>query len=56
VLRARPTVNVFGHIHEAHGEATLAGVRCMNVALVDERYLPRHRPFAFELEPRDRSV
>jgi predicted phosphodiesterase len=56
LVRARPTVCVFGHIHEAHGEDTVSGIRCINAALVDERYLPSHRPIVLELEPRDPSV
>jgi Icc-related predicted phosphoesterase len=56
LLRARPAVCVFGHIHEGHGEEMVSGVRCLNVAIVDQRYLPSHRPFAFALEPRDASV
>jgi Icc-related predicted phosphoesterase len=53
MLRARPSACVFGHIHEAHGEEVVSGVRCINAAIVDARYLPSHRPFSFELEPRD---
>ena len=48
--RARPGICVFGHIHEGRGEATVAGVRCLNVSLVDEHYVPRHAPVELDLE------
>jgi Icc-related predicted phosphoesterase len=52
LVRARPTVCVFGHIHEAHGDETVDGIRCINAAVVDGRYVPSHRPTLLELEPR----
>jgi Icc-related predicted phosphoesterase len=52
LLRARPTACVFGHIHEAHGHEKVDGIRCYNAAVVDQRYVPSHRPTLFELEPR----
>jgi Icc-related predicted phosphoesterase len=56
LLRAHPQVCVFGHIHEGHGEGVVAGVRCINAAIVDRDYLPAHRPFAFQLDPRVQPV
>jgi Icc-related predicted phosphoesterase len=52
IERARPRVCVFGHIHEGRGEETFAGVRCLNVSVVDERYILRHAPVEVELEMR----
>jgi len=56
VLRARPALGVFGHIHEGHGEARLGETRCVNVSLVDERYVVRNAPRELELEPRARRL
>jgi predicted phosphohydrolase len=50
VLRARPRLGIFGHIHEAHGEAMLGETRCLNVSLVDERYVVRHAPTVIEVD------
>jgi predicted phosphohydrolase len=50
VLRARPRLGIFGHIHEAHGEAMLGATRCLNVSLVDERYVVRHAPTVIEVD------
>jgi hypothetical protein len=52
VLRARPAVAVFGHIHEGYGEDRLGETRCLNVSLMDVRYAVRHAPTVFELERR----
>ena len=52
VLRARPAVAVFGHIHEARGDDRLGETRCLNVSLLDERYVVRHAPTVFEIERR----
>lgn len=49
ILRARPRLGIFGHIHEAHGEAELGDTRCLNVSLVDERYVVRHAPRELEV-------
>lgn len=54
IVRARPSLAVFGHIHEGRGEVRLAWTRCLSVALVDARYVPRHAPVELELEPRSR--
>jgi 3',5'-cyclic AMP phosphodiesterase CpdA len=55
ILRARPRLAVFGHIHEAHGEARLGATRCLNVSLVDARYVVRHAPTVLETD-RHRSI
>jgi hypothetical protein len=53
ILRARPSLGVFGHIHEAHGEAVLGDTRCLNVSLVDRWYTVSHDPTGLELAPRE---
>jgi hypothetical protein len=55
VLRARPRLGIFGHIHEAHGEDRLGDTQCLSVSLVDERYVVRHEPTELELDP-DRAL
>ena len=40
---------VCGHIHEAHGEYELNGVRVLNVSHVDEMYRPKHKPTIVEI-------
>jgi 3',5'-cyclic AMP phosphodiesterase CpdA len=55
IVRARPRVAVFGHIHEAHGEDRLGKTRCLNVSLLDARYAVRHAPVAFDLPPAPRG-
>ena len=51
IVRGRPRVAVFGHIHEQHGEDQLGATRCLNVSLVDARYVVRHAPVVFDLAP-----
>jgi predicted phosphohydrolase len=54
IVRARPSLAVFGHIHEGRGEIVLGSTRCLSVSLVDARYVPRHAPVEIELAPRPR--
>jgi 3',5'-cyclic AMP phosphodiesterase CpdA len=54
IVRARPSLAVFGHIHEGRGEVRLGATRCLSVSLVDARYVPRHAPVEIELAPRPR--
>jgi predicted phosphodiesterase len=55
IIRARPQVAVFGHIHEQHGEDRLGATRCLNISLLDARYAVRHAPVVFELDPMPRG-
>jgi predicted phosphohydrolase len=55
ILRARPRLAIFGHIHEAHGEDRLGATRCLNVSLVDARYVVRHAPTVLQIDRR-RSI
>jgi predicted phosphohydrolase len=54
IVRARPALAIFGHIHEGRGEDRLGETRCISVSLVDARYVPRHAPVVIELAPRSR--
>jgi predicted phosphohydrolase len=54
IVRARPSLAIFGHIHEGRGEVRLGSTRCLSVSLVDARYIPRHAPVEIELAPRPR--
>ena len=49
IARVRPKLFVCGHIHEAHGEATVDGVRCINASCCDVREQPAHAPVVVEL-------
>lgn len=42
-------VHIFGHIHEEYGDETVDGVRYLNAAILDDRYMIAHRPHIFEL-------
>lgn len=48
----RPRVVVCGHAHEGFGEGELAGVRVLNVAICDDRYVAAHPVTIFDLERR----
>lgn len=40
ILEVRPKLVVCGHIHEAYGEYSIDGIRCLNVSHMDRRYRP----------------
>lgn len=40
VLRIRPKLHVFGHIHESAGQQVVDGVRFVNASICDVRYAP----------------
>lgn len=53
VLRAKPRLHVFGHIHTGHGQLVHQGAtRFANVAICDERYAPSFPATVIELEAR----
>jgi hypothetical protein len=56
IIRARPAVGIFGHIHEGHGEDRLGRTRCLNVSLLDARYHVRNAPVELELDPRSHAI
>lgn len=47
-----PQAIVCGHIHEAHGEGLVMGIRTHNVAVCDAQYDPVHPATIFTLDPR----
>jgi Icc-related predicted phosphoesterase len=47
-----PKLNVFGHIHDAHGqETTPNGTLCANVSILDDAYEVTYEPTCIDLEP-----
>jgi predicted phosphodiesterase len=49
VLRLRPRVHVFGHIHEGYGEESLDGIRYVNASCCDRSYRPANLPLVVDL-------
>lgn len=48
--RVKPQVNIFGHIHCAHGEANgQNGTKFINASIVDEQYRPVNIPIVIEI-------
>ena len=47
--RLKPRLHVFGHIHEAYGEVTIAGTRHVNASTCDVRYRPVQAPIVIDL-------
>jgi len=50
VLRVKPRVHVFGHIHGGYGQRQLNGVRFINASICNEAYHPINEPVVFEVE------
>ncbi len=48
MLRIKPKVHIFGHIHEGYGRQQL-GTLYLNAAVMDEHYNPVNAPHEFEL-------
>jgi hypothetical protein len=49
VLRVRPRLHVFGHIHEARGRWHRDGTTFANVTVLDGRYQMVHEPTVFKI-------
>ncbi len=49
VLRVRPRLHVFGHIHEGAGVTEQAGIRFANASSVTERYEPTNAAIVVDL-------
>ena len=49
LLRVRPKVHVFGHIHEGYGTLEQDGVRFVNASNCSERYRAVQAPIVFDL-------
>jgi predicted phosphohydrolase len=49
LLRIRPRLHVFGHIHEAYGTVEIDGTRFVNASNCTERYHPVQPPIVVDL-------
>jgi Icc-related predicted phosphoesterase len=49
VLRVRPQLHVFGHIHEAHGVTASGGITFVNASICDLRYAAVHEPIVIDI-------
>jgi len=49
VLRVRPRLHLFGHIHEAYGSLERDGIRFVNACNCSERYRPVQPPMVVDL-------
>ncbi|MEQ1503619.1 MAG: metallophosphatase domain-containing protein [Myxococcota bacterium] len=49
VLRIRPRLHVFGHIHEAYGQRELDGIRFVNASTCSLAYVPDQAPIVIDL-------
>lgn len=49
VLRLRPRLHVFGHIHEGYGQQSLDGTRFVNASCCDRSYRPQNPPLVVDL-------
>lgn len=49
VLRVKPKLHVFGHIHSARGEKFFEGTHFVNAAICDEGYVPNGEPVVHDL-------
>lgn len=54
VLRVKPELCVFGHVHEGFGEESFRGIRFLNVSYKDEFYEPVNGLVELELTSGDR--
>jgi predicted phosphodiesterase len=54
VMRVKPQVHVFGHIHADYGQKVFEGTHFINAAIMSERYDPDNKPVEFELDANDR--
>lgn len=50
VLRVKPAIHIFGHIHEGRGIMRRQGITFANVSSCDGMYNPIHRPMTFDME------
>ncbi len=50
VLKVKPKLHVFGHIHEGRGEYERDGVKFVNATVVDRRYKLSYLPMIFEMK------
>ena len=51
--RIRPQVHIFGHIHGAHGEREIDGIKFVNASVLSEQYMPVYHPIVVEIEHKE---
>lgn len=51
LVRVKPKLHVFGHIHGSYGTVVHDGTLFVNAAICDEGYKPTHAPVVLEMEP-----
>jgi len=51
ILKTRPRLVVFGHIHGGYGSAHLEGIPCINASICTETYYPANKPVVVDLKP-----
>lgn len=56
VLRIRPRLHVFGHIHESHGELRQDGIHYVNASTCTIRYAPTQPPIVIDLDLSGRAL
>ncbi len=56
VERINPLINVFGHIHHAHGAAYIKDTLFVNASVCNERYVPSNKPIVIELKEYDGEI
>ncbi len=49
VLKKRPKVHAFGHVHASYGQTMFDGIHFVNAATCDETYSPVNTPIVVEL-------
>ena len=49
VEQIKPSIHIFGHIHEAYGAAYIKDVLYVNASTCNERYVPSNKPIVIDL-------
>jgi len=50
ILRIKPRLHVFGHIHESPGVCLFNDILCVNASIMDEHYKPKNKPVRIEYD------
>ena len=49
VMRVKPKLNIFGHIHHSYGETVFMDTKFVNASICDEQYVPSKKPIEVEI-------
>ena len=49
ILKIRPKLTIFGHIHNSHGVYEVDGIKMANVSILDDNYRMVYKPTLFEM-------